>query len=548
MSSTRHVKAGGAPTQHGFASASEYAELRGVCGTIVAAKAELAGQSEKRSLLFFLQALSMRPGGFKRLAQDLVALFPERLGSPTMLAAGIQPGGCYDQETARQINQELIGRSEFLGALVDMALSGTRGDLMMELLNDNDESAYESSHDVLYAKCQKLAQGLPEFLERLCVDPEIQIALPGEGLTSSATCAQVPYFQDLTGALLEYQRRTAEQARQNFVVTSIGKQVYDTLNFALGTQTMAVIEGDPRFGKSAAAEAWIAQHLGEARYVKLPGINSRTIFFRTLAKALGLPSTFNLSPSRMQARVEDFLQRSRLMLILDDAQFLWPQSQRIHSQPELLNWVTTALYNNGIPVALITWDEFSRRRADVERQTDWKPTHFSGRTTLYHKIKSPPTEEDFFAVVRKLLPEGCNRCLKFIVGYAVTSTRYMQAVVDTVKIARYLANQAGRGEVLFEDVKRAIENFRMPSDAAQVTAAPAPGRRRRAPALPEQPACNPDAALLPSARRDRDFTGVAPVDSSTEMPPRTAVYGRAAFERLKRPKGVVFSAPSKIGR
>ena len=91
MSSTRHVQEGAACTPFGLASAPQYAEQRGICGTIVAAKARLMDAPEKRSRLFFLQAQSMRPGGLKRLAQELVEIFPARLGSRTLELICLDP-------------------------------------------------------------------------------------------------------------------------------------------------------------------------------------------------------------------------------------------------------------------------------------------------------------------------------------------------------------------------------------------------------------------------------------------------------------------------
>ena len=43
-----------------------FVELRGVSGVAVAAKAELYSDPRKRSLIFFLQALSLKPGGLRR--------------------------------------------------------------------------------------------------------------------------------------------------------------------------------------------------------------------------------------------------------------------------------------------------------------------------------------------------------------------------------------------------------------------------------------------------------------------------------------------------
>src|SRR5260370_7711075 len=58
----------------------EYTELRGIPGTAVGAKAQLYTDPRKRSLLFFLQALSLKHGGLPKVAHDLIAAFPERAG------------------------------------------------------------------------------------------------------------------------------------------------------------------------------------------------------------------------------------------------------------------------------------------------------------------------------------------------------------------------------------------------------------------------------------------------------------------------------------
>src|SRR5713101_6079857 len=62
MSSTRHAPQGSAVSYERYMSSPEYAELRGIPGTAVAAKAQLYADIRKRSLLFFLQALSIKRG------------------------------------------------------------------------------------------------------------------------------------------------------------------------------------------------------------------------------------------------------------------------------------------------------------------------------------------------------------------------------------------------------------------------------------------------------------------------------------------------------
>src|SRR5438270_11982315 len=80
MSSTRHAPQGSAVSFEKYMSSPEYAEMRGIPGTAVAAKAQLYSEARKRDLLFFLQALSLKDGGSREVARDLLEAFPKRAG------------------------------------------------------------------------------------------------------------------------------------------------------------------------------------------------------------------------------------------------------------------------------------------------------------------------------------------------------------------------------------------------------------------------------------------------------------------------------------
>ena len=71
MSSTRHAPQGAPISYHRYMSSPEFVEMRGIPGTVVAAKAQLCASARARSLLFFLQSLSFKEGGLQRVAQTL---------------------------------------------------------------------------------------------------------------------------------------------------------------------------------------------------------------------------------------------------------------------------------------------------------------------------------------------------------------------------------------------------------------------------------------------------------------------------------------------
>ena len=249
---------------------------------------------------------------------------------------------------------------------------------------------------------------------------------------------------------------------------------------ALAVGKMVVIEGASGSGKTTAAETWCAQHQGEARFVSLSGITHRTGFFKKLASAIGLAAS-NRKASDMQIKVEEFFRKTRLMLVIDEAHYLWPQQERIYSTPELINWVNTALVNQQVPVALICTDQFAKIKARVEKQTGWTSEQLEHRVSRYRKLPSIPTKEDVESVATKLLATRWNaeeeqwNCIgpppprdfvRVIVGYALTCKLRLPAVANTVEEARYQARKHSRSRLLATDIRGALLNYQIPSDAA----------------------------------------------------------------------------------
>jgi hypothetical protein len=243
---------------------------------------------------------------------------------------------------------------------------------------------------------------------------------------------------------------------------------------------MVVIEGDSGSGKTTAAEAWCAAHQGQARFASLSGITHKTGFFQKLATAIGLAAS-KRKATDMQVKVEEFFRKTGLMLIIDEAHYLWPQHQRSHSNPELVDWVNTALVNHNVPLALICTDQFAKLKARVEKRTGWTSEQLEHRVKRYKKLSNTPTKEDLEAVAAKLLAMRWNTAqqrwerdgsvphrdfIKMIVGYALTCKMPIAAVSDAITEARYQARKNGRAYIVSADLRSALFNYRIPCDAA----------------------------------------------------------------------------------
>src|SRR5216684_6415639 len=401
MSSTRHAPQGSAISYEKYMSSPEYAEIRGIPGTAVAAKAQLYTEARKRSLLFFLQSLSLKHGGLRKVAHDLIAAFPKRAG--------------------------------------------------------------ECNHE------EELAHLLIEF----CINPQCIVRFPDDEISVSSS-------PELADVLREFQDRYEARVKSDFVLTTIGKEVFETLDHALEIGKMVVIEGESGSGKTTAVEAWWAAHQGQVRFVSLSGITHKTGFFQKLATAIGLAAS-KRKATDMQVKVEEFFRKTRLMLVIDEAHYLWPQHERSHSNPELVDWVNTALVNQKVPVALICTDQFAKLKARVEKRTGWTSEQLEHRVKRYKKLPASPTKQDLEAVAAKLLamrwnsderewsvagPKPDPDFVKMVVGYALTCKMRLPAVANTVEEARYQARKHGRSNVLATDIRTALLDYQIPSDEA----------------------------------------------------------------------------------
>jgi hypothetical protein len=373
-------------------SSPEFAQLRGIPGTAVAAKAQLYTDARKRNLLFFLQSLSLKAGGLRFVARAL----QERLPS-------------FSEEA------------------------------------------------------------LTELLVELCINPKVELS---DGAASD--------LDRVIDALHDFQDDYEAKVQSDFVLTTIGREIFETLDHALAIGRMVVIEGESGIGKTTAVGAWITAHQGRTRFISLSGITHKTGFFRKLAGVIGLAAAKGKAMD-MQVRVEEFFRKTGLMLVIDEAHYLWPQYQRSYASPELIDWVNTALVNHNVPVALICTDQFAKLKARVETQTGWTSEQLEHRVKRYKKLSKTPTKEDLEAVATKLLamrwsaqderwnasgPTPPRGFINFVVGYALTCKMRLPAVEAAIEEARYQARKAGRAHIVAADIRDAIIGYQIPSDEA----------------------------------------------------------------------------------
>ena len=521
MSSTRKAKDSTVFRQERFSSSPGLE--RGLLANLVAQRCQVLDQAEDRELIWFLQAESHRPGGLARVAGELLARYGDRVATAAMQRLKLKPGQVCNAETVRAVRSDFPNPDDFQGELsVVEAISLPRMPEPFPYESYDDEE-YRKRFDawfrdvagkapprpgsypvqVFFDLCRDAAaEELERDLAQLCLDPDCY-------LNWHLNEAGPWYFPGLLGALRDYFGAVIQERRERLVVTELGRQLWDTLDYALAEGCMVLIDGLARTGKTFAAKAWCDLHPGRARYVQLSSTSDEKGFFATIARSLGVSVNLNSKAQELRQRVEETLQKSKLLLVIDEAHYLWPNRIDSRTLPARTNWLMTALVNYAVPVALITTPQFLRMQGAIEVQTLWTAEQFTGRIGHYQKLPDKVPPGDLEAVARALLPGADKQTIKALVLYAQASVKYLAGIDSAAKRARFLAARDGRENVAFSDVRRAISENVIPSDRALAQAL-AGATSRTAGKRPVRGM----RTIAPAAERWSD----SPVDDELELP------------------------------
>jgi len=502
MSNTRHAVEGGALRQERFASSQEYE--RGLMANLVAKRCGVLERADERELIWFVQLLSHQPGGIKKLAAELMAQFPGRIATDSMRKFGVRAGQVYIAEQVRAARDEVTGHAFPLKGEIILGDGGMAmlidqtGELQKRLQEEARTRArlYPSKYPASeFVNCCQAAAaaGLEKQLLALCLDPAMPVA---DGSPW--------YFPTLVSTLREFQSQWIA-ARRPAVVTAIGEKVYSALDYSTQSHRMVLVDGLPRLGKTNAAKAYCDLHPGRARYFECPSGNDDFSFYREIALSLGVSINLKSKAQELRLRIEETLRGGDLAIVIDQAHYLWPQSHYRNTTPARINWLM-ALADRGVPVSLISTNQFFLCQKAIEKATCWRSEQFVGRIGHYEKLPDALSPDDLEAVASVMLPGGTTDSIKALVLYAQSSVRYLAAMDAIAARVRFICQSENRQKIEFRDVKRAIQSSVIPSDEALKSAIEGdaqPGRRRvarvvaaqlqggfQAPALPLPPARN----------------------------------------------------------
>jgi hypothetical protein len=447
--------------------------------------------------LWFLQWISMQPGGFKEWTPGFIKESADCIGPSALVNApgpltekvaleiwrafpccyweGILPGDAWKNRARRQERENGTGEWEGLSALFrshDRVYSDEEGRLSSALAK-LDRPAFVS------AALRAAELTLPAYLASLCNESAGGYARSDkrEPLTNPPW-----YFANIVTALFAAMDSHARRVSAGIAQTEIALKVNDALEYALSEKALVQITGDARFGKTECLRAYCDAHPGKARLVTAPSSNLDADLWRAIADALGIAHDYKTPPRKLKETVEFTVRHAGLMFIFDESHFLLPARYSPTTAPARLNWLRTNLVDRQVPVVLVSTPQaYDHAVAKYVKASGYNIEQWTGRIMLRVTLPGELDFEDLLAIAKIKCPEMDSDLRELIVAKAQQSENFIMAVEAIAKRARYLARRDGHAEITLADVDLATAEF-IPGTLAPIPAKITAAKRQTRPA------------------------------------------------------------------
>jgi DNA transposition AAA+ family ATPase len=236
-------------------------------------------------------------------------------------------------------------------------------------------------------------------------------------------CQAIRSYKAIHGERLEIQNH-------NFAETRTTKLIWQGLSYALSNNSITIIQGESRMGKTCAALAWRdANNHGRTVYVEAPVNGSLSALTIAIAGCLGIGRRNNDELSR-EAIYRAFNQNR--MLIIDEAARLVPGSA--NTMPRALEFARSIHDRTGCGLALISTSRFGM--ALDKSQYQWE--QLVGRVGMPIRLFRKAEREDVLPILIQYIPEPTEPVVEMALDIANKPGR-LGILVETLKIASKIA-------------------------------------------------------------------------------------------------------------
>jgi DNA transposition AAA+ family ATPase len=242
--------------------------------------------------------------------------------------------------------------------------------------------------------------------------------------------------------LIQRERAKTSEFRKN----SIAELVWGGLDYALANNSITLIIGESRTGKSVSAGAWRDDHNhGRSVLMSAPAMCSRLNFLRRLCTSIGASKSQNIYDQ--ESAVMRAFSPSRI-LIVDEAHRI---VEGRHQNQAILEFLRDVHDQTGCALALIATARFK----EAVRRTEYMYEQFEGRIGMPVRLQRKMEYDDIAPILVQYVPNPSQWVKDEAVAIANRPGR-LGILVETLKFASKIARQQNATIVTEKHVKSAV--------------------------------------------------------------------------------------------
>lgn len=257
-------------------------------------------------------------------------------------------------------------------------------------------------------------------------------------------------WKNVCESISSYQRIHTDRGgvQQNeFVENGITKLIFGGLDYAMANNSITMIIGESRFGKTTAARAWRDRNNhGRSVFVTAPAYGGTKALLRDIAQTIGVGK--NLSIPAMHDGILRGFNRNRI-LIIDEAHRLLPGDRR--TNPVNLEIIRDLHDRTGCAVALLATQRFDAELKKSEYQFEQLLGRIGMPIRLPRAIKGKDIEPILLQYVRRP-----SERLQAACAQAANEPGRLGILVETLKLASRISSKAGQKTITEEHVFKAF--------------------------------------------------------------------------------------------
>lgn len=238
-------------------------------------------------------------------------------------------------------------------------------------------------------------------------------------------------------AIRSYRRIALQRAtiiKSTFAENSISRLIWAGLDYALANNSITVVVGESRQGKTISARAWAeANNHGRSVFVTAPPVGGIKALMRAVADKIG--ANKNQSIVQLAESLHRGFNKNRI-LIVDEAHRLMPNDQRTVN-PAHLELLRDLHDQTGCALALLATQRFEQRLRNGSYQFE----QLIGRIGMPVRLPKKLGRADVLPLVQQYLPRPSAGLLDQCLQIANTPGR-LGILAETLKVASRISNKS----------------------------------------------------------------------------------------------------------